>query len=69
MITSSAIGAQSPDGANAGSGYRIVQVSENAVEHRYVNITLAKSEAFQTDRMATVLLTVVNVILAMFTLR
>ena len=39
MITSSAIGAQSPDGANADYGYRVVEVSQDKIQHHYHNIT------------------------------
>lgn len=44
MITTSALGAQSPTGANAKSGYRVVHVGARGqnVTTRYVNIDTSK---------------------------
>lgn len=63
MITSSAIGAQSFDGANAKSGYRLVQVEENSVNHTWINITRTnKAFASSSITVAAALTTMASVI-------
>jgi hypothetical protein len=38
IVVTSAIGAQSPTGRNAKSGYRVVYVDEKEIRHEYVDI-------------------------------
>ncbi|CAG2172178.1 unnamed protein product [Oppiella nova] len=57
LVVTSAIGAQSPEGRNADSGYRVVTVNETDITHRYVNITTshtnsAGSPDFETQLQA-----------------
>lgn len=40
MVTTSALGAQSFEGQNADSGYRVVSVDETRINHAYVNVNM-----------------------------
>lgn len=64
MITSSAIGAQSFVGANAKSGYRLVEVTQSNVTHTWVNITRTNSRAATSAESMSYLMVVLAIMLS-----
>ena len=52
MVVTSAVGAQSMDGPNAKSGFRVVTVNENNITHKYVDIK--QDETSRTDSITEI---------------
>jgi len=64
LVVTSAIGAQSPEGTNAKSGYRIVNVDEDKIYHKYVNIYSGTNSLFTISSI-----NIFTILCSMFILR